>query len=156
VLLECLIRKDDGGVRILVRDVKMLDDFIKNTKPAENDFEDIKKQFSRNGGKNFKQQSEEKGQLKKFEEKNLNNTKEESQQKIYLKIEIKIINKDSILSLKNLLSQNLEENLNQKLITEVFIKIGDKNIKLAQKYFFDKENIFLLKAIKEILLTTFN
>lgn len=51
IALECLIRKGDGGIRISVREVKKLDDFIKNTKAQEEDFEDIRKQqFSRGGG----------------------------------------------------------------------------------------------------------
>ncbi len=47
VVIECLVKKDEGGIRILVREVHKLDDFIKNTKPAAAAFEDIKKQPQR-------------------------------------------------------------------------------------------------------------
>jgi DNA polymerase III alpha subunit len=47
IVIECLIRKDDGGLRISVRDVKRLDLFIKNTEAQSEEFEDIKKLPSR-------------------------------------------------------------------------------------------------------------
>lgn len=48
IVLECLIRKGEGGSRIMVRNVQKLDEFIKKTSPAKEFFEDVKKQPSRN------------------------------------------------------------------------------------------------------------
>lgn len=47
LVLECLIRKDDGGMRISVRNVRRLEDFIKQTPAQEKEFEDIQKMKSR-------------------------------------------------------------------------------------------------------------
>ncbi len=47
VMIECLIKKDEGGIRILVRDVQKLDDFLKNVPAQKEAFEDIKKQKQR-------------------------------------------------------------------------------------------------------------
>lgn len=61
VALDCLIRKDEGGVRIMIREVKKLDEFIKNTEARKDDFEDIKKQAQRNysrGNQKFEQKSD--------------------------------------------------------------------------------------------------
>ncbi len=47
IVIECLIKKDEGGIRILVREVIKLEDFIKNVKAQAEPFEDIKKQKKR-------------------------------------------------------------------------------------------------------------
>jgi len=43
IVIECLIRKDDGGTRIMVKNVFRIEDFIKDNQPAEKEFEKIKK-----------------------------------------------------------------------------------------------------------------
>jgi len=43
IVIECLIRKDDGGTRIMIKAVHPLESFILETQPSSKEFEDIKK-----------------------------------------------------------------------------------------------------------------
>lgn len=59
IMMEAMVRKDEGGTRILMREVQSLEDFLRTTTPRERSFEDIKqlpkrKNFDRNknGGDN--------------------------------------------------------------------------------------------------------
>lgn len=47
IVIECLIKKDEGGVRILIREVLKLEDFLKQVPMQKEPFEDIKKQKQR-------------------------------------------------------------------------------------------------------------
>lgn len=127
IALECLIKKDDGGVRILVRDVKKLDDFIKNTKAADKDFEDIKKQAPR---RNF---NRDRG----GERENFTPQKSEPAapivKKIFSRIEIFIASPNAVVSVKSLLS-NCAATEGAEKITKVFISIADKKLELPQNY----------------------
>lgn len=80
VVLECLIRKGEGGSRIMIKNVSNLYDFIRITKPSKAPFEDIKKQPNRSanrdfGKKNYGKNYENSGQnygAKSFDQVNRN------------------------------------------------------------------------------------
>jgi DNA polymerase III alpha subunit len=170
VVLECLIRKDDGGVRILVREVKKLDDFIKNTKAQEQDFEDIKKQPERN--RNYNRE----GSKQQFEKKNQNSFESsysrpdssksfiapkinseiavKEVKKIFSKIEIILKDREPIFAIKSLLSQGLAPINCEKFTTVFFSVISDKKvskIELPKKYFLDEAQVSRLRAIEKII-----
>jgi len=151
VALECLIRKDEGGSRILVRSVKKLDEFIQSTQAQTNDFEDIKKQparsYNRGGNQNFNQQSGDLN-LGSFQKKKPELANQPPQilppviaKKILPKIEIKIKNRDDVFAYKALLSKHLAP-FDATEFTQVFFVMMQQNsatkIALPQKYFFDE------------------
>ncbi len=154
IALECLIRKDDGGVRILVREVKKLDDFIKTTKAQEKDFEDIKKQPNRN--RNYYDNSPRKSHdLKghKPERQEVYSSPSLPVKKIVSAVEIILKSNEAILNVKIFLSQRLAP-LGSEKFTKVFFTVIDKNkiakIELPKSYFLDEADVTRLKAINVV------
>ena len=146
IALECLIRKDDGGVRILVKEVKKLDDFIRNTKAAEKDFEDIKKQVMRQNRGFDRNRNNEKN-----ENSTTQKTITESQpvKKVLSEIKITINNRDSLFAIKSLLSQRLAP-LSSEKFTKVFFTVSANTIELPQKYFLDEADVSRLRGISSV------
>jgi DNA polymerase III alpha subunit len=150
IALECLIRKDDGGVRILVRDVKKLDDFIKNTKAQDKDFEDIKKQTMRSYNKNRDSNSGERPAFnsEKAAPKNTSPTPLIAEKKIFSAIEIEIKTLDPLQNIKDLLSKVFAPSDAPKN-SRVFFAItqGERisRIELPQKYLLGEAEILKIK-----------
>jgi DNA polymerase III alpha subunit len=146
VALECLIRKDEGGVRILVREVRKLDDFIKNTKPAAKDFEDIKKQVMRQRNRDSYGDNGSKAQAPA--------PSPVIEKKIFPQVEIKIKNRAPLLPIKALLSQCLAAS-NAEKYSKVFISVVGKEkiskIELAQKYSLGDLDAAMLRKVEGIL-----
>ncbi|MBM5782281.1 MAG: hypothetical protein FJ368_02540 [Pelagibacterales bacterium] len=173
ILIECLVKKDDGGTRILVKEVKKLEEFIKNTKPAEEDFEDIKKQPSRNrdfsGKRNFGGGNEdfESGGLKRFSEINKQESIKQNEQKLYQEkienlkakkifssVQIIIKERDPIQSVKALLSQRTVPNNFEKFSKVLFcIMRGGKvfKVELSQKYLLDDSDVSKLRSFDKVV-----
>ncbi len=146
VALECLIKKDDGGVRILVRSVKKLDDFIRDTKPAAKDFEDIKKQtprsnrFSSNQQNNYQPRQSEPKEVKIEEApKPLKN--------VFAQVKIFISNRNQIFGIKSFLAQRPAP-INAEKFTKVFFVIQGQTIELPNKYFLDELDLTKLRQIE--------
>jgi DNA polymerase III alpha subunit len=145
VALECLIRRDEGGVRILIRDVKKMDDFIRNTKAQEKDFEDIKKQPARSNYKNrdssrdnkFNRESSTPIILPPIVDK-----------KIFSAIEIEIKTLNSLPAIKALLSK-VQAGDDSKKSSKVFfvIKQNEKisKVELPQKYLLGEVEVLKIK-----------
>jgi DNA polymerase III alpha subunit len=159
VFLECLIKKDDGGTRILVREVKKLEDFIQNTQAQAADFEDIKKQparnYSRNNNLNSSYTNPEKKSFTQEKTQKFDSEKSAALTKKALsKVNIIIKSRDPIFSLKAQLSQHLAPNSLTKT-TAVFISvIGNKNItkiELAPKYLLDELDASRLSKIEKVI-----
>ena len=55
VSIRCMVRKDEGGIRILSRGIERLEDFIANTTQEDEPFEDIKKNKFRKKNPNAQQ-----------------------------------------------------------------------------------------------------
>jgi DNA polymerase III alpha subunit len=149
ILLECLIKKDDGGVRILIRDVKKLDDFIQNTKPQEKDFEDIKKQPQRN---NYNRNRD--SNFSKTDSTPNKPVEAAPIKKVFSKVEIFIKSREPLFSIKAFLSQRLSSN-NLDKNTEVFLAIIDgqkiTKIELPQKYLLDEFDASKLSQISKVV-----
>ncbi len=160
IALECLIKKDDGGVRILIREVKKLEEFIQNIKAQNKDFEDIKKQparnnYNRNANNNvdgYNQRSapsyEPKAQVLQQQSEPV------FVKKVLSKVEIVIKNRDPLFSIKSFLSQYLAS-INNEKFTKVFLVVAaDKKItkiELPQNYFLDEADISKLRRIEKII-----
>lgn len=153
VSLECLIKKDDGGVRILIRDVKKLEDFLQNTKAQEKDFEDIKKQparnnYNRNNNSNFSRPNQESAKAAPQQ------VAAAPVKKTLAKVDIIIKSRDPVFGIKAQLSQCLAP-ANAEKTTAVFLSIvGEKNItkvELPQKYCLDEVDVSKLRRIEKVI-----
>ena len=145
VALECLIRRDEGGVRILVRDVKKMDDFIRNTQAQEKDFEDIKKQPARSNYKNRDSNRDNKFNRESSAPIILSPIVEK---KIFSAIEIEIKTLDSLTTIKALLSKVQAEN-DSKKSSKVFFVIRQNEkiskVELPQKYLLGEAEVLKIK-----------
>jgi len=160
IALECLIKKDDGGVRILIREVKKLEEFIQNTKSQDKDFEDIKKQPARNNynrNANNNVDSYNQSPARSYEPK-AQVLQQQSEQvfvkKVLSKVEIIIKNRDPLFGIKSFLSQYPAPIGNEKFTKVFLIAAADKKItkiELPQNYFLDETDISKLRRIEKII-----
>ena len=143
LVFECLVRKDDGGTRILAKNIFSLDDFLQQVKPQSQEFSDIKviknkKDFSNKSTNNFFNNSSLKTTT---QEKNLDQPSE----KTIKALEITITNQKSILPLKTILAQKIA--INQQEGTAIFLLADGKKILLPHKYQLNTTDIFRLQNI---------
>jgi len=144
ISLECLIKKDEGGTRILVRSVINIDNFIKNTQAKDHDFIDIKKQSVKKNKKNFTNNSNQKTsaqanlQSSSYSSANKNNSPNiivENEQKRIKAVELVIANSEIIKPLKIILDQKVCEDQDQ---VEIYFMVKNQDqetkIKLANTY----------------------
>ncbi len=140
IAVECSIRKDEGGIRILIREVKSLEDFIRTAEARDEIFEDIKKRSKRkfdsaryNGG-DYKPQN-----LGKFAKSENSFAKKPAQdnsaalhksrleqleaKKIYDKIEIFVDDREAVFALKVFLSSRVAPE-NFAKFSRVFLCVG--------------------------------
>ena len=159
ICLDCLVRKDEGGIRILVKDLRRLEDFIASTKEAAEEFEDIKIKKMRAFNKNNNNQNSDnrpQGGWKKPESATPSFTPpaivEINPDDIYKQLEVIIESRDSIFTLKAFLSQckAAEE---APTFSQVSLYVGQKSpakIALPGKYIFTDEKIAKLKKLPGI------
>lgn len=169
VVIECLIKKDDGGVRILVRDVQKLADFIKNVKAAKEPFEDIKKQPQRKfGGGGGYNKGGENNYNKGGENASSNNFAKAAPaadpykqklerleaKKIFSEVKIFVKERDPILNAKTVLSQLLAPASFAKKTKVIFVvEMGEKkaNVALPENYLLDEADLARLRAIDKVI-----
>lgn len=170
VCLECLIKKDDGGVRILIRDVKKLEDFIATTKAAEADFEDIKKQPARrnfNNSQNSAKNSGSENRNNPYENKAAPSKPFQSDKQVYQEkieqlktkkifslVQIIIKDRDPIFSIKSLLSQRVAPNNFEKFsLVHFSIMLADKvyKVELPEKYLLDSSDVAAMRKIEKVV-----
>ena len=170
IALECLVRKGDGGIRISVREVKKLDDFIKNTKAQEEDFEDIRKQqFSRGGGnydrKNYQPKSDNFSKSNDKPAFKSTSAMPQSQSPIAIKpleekrifneAQINITSRDSMVRIKMLLSQSHAPDLAEKFTKVFFVITQDEKktkIELPQKYIIGEIEVARLRTVEKVIV----
>ncbi len=165
IVVECLIRKDDGGTRIMVKGVFRVDDFIKNTNPAQKEFEDIKKIAARKFNPNYQKNSNFKSdssknsnQTNSFEKKSsAENIEAVKIERKISQIEIKINDEKALLPLRTVLSQKISNNAEDAKIILIAnrdnqeIKIAlDSNFKIAEIDIFRLKNLHKDLIIKSI------
>jgi len=141
IVIECLIRKDEGGTRILVRDVKKLNDFINSNQPSEQEYEYIKVQPNRS---KFKKpdNSSKKNEIKSPSPINKDNNSKEVISKKINEIEILITSKDVILPLKTILMQKINDSVSDG--TKIFL-VTNNNAKILLKNSYKISEIDLLR-----------
>jgi hypothetical protein len=171
VAIECLIRKDVGGARILIKGVSRLEDYIKNVKPSDKDFFDIKKiktkknNFERNEKNNHNnsiklpsasssQGTAKSSQFKELKKGNEIESGENLSEKINHQIKILrlIITDKSVISpLKIMLQQNIDANQNEQ-ITQIYLIAKNAN----KSMIFSLPKIYIIKEIDIIRFKNFN
>lgn len=148
ISFDCLVRKDDGGLRILIREVRKLEDFIRDVKPAAQDFEDIKKQTMRprrfDGNKNNSSNSSAKKEEKSDAEIKV------STKKAVEKVVIILENRDAIFSLKSFLATKIS--FDEKNSSKVFIEVDGKLVQLGKLYLLDENDVMNIKKIANLLV----
>jgi len=166
IVVECLIRKDDGGTRIMVKDVFQVDDFLKNTNPAPKEFEDIKKIAVRKFNPNFQKNSH----LKNDSSKNSNQTNylekkslEENKEAVKIErkisqIEIKINDEKALLPLRTVLLQKISNNAEDAKIILIANRDNQEvRIALASNFKIAEIDIFRLKNLhKDLIIKSIN
>ena len=145
IALDCLIRRDEGGIRILIQGVKKLEDFLRNTEAAKEEFEDIKQQAVRN----FRGNSSSSYKAKTSEAKT-SGTKPSQEipqpKKIPAEIEIPIMRREQILMLKSFLSKRIAPE-SEENTTEVSFVTDGKKILLPGKFLLSEIDLLRIKNI---------
>jgi len=166
IVVECLIRKDDGGTRIMVKGVFRVDDFIKDTNPAQKEFEDIKKIAVRKFNPNFQKNSN----FKNDSPKNSNQTNSaektsssNSSQEIKIdrkisQIEIKVNDEKALLPLRTVLLQKISNNIEDAKIILIATRDNQEvKIALASNFKIAEIDIFRLKNLhKDLIIKSIN
>lgn len=123
VVIECLIRKDEGGTRIMIKSVNTLNDFIKQVKPSDQDFADIKKLPNRKN--NFDKNNP------KNNAKNINNENTVSSSNNNKQSPAKTFSDNKTtknLNSSPLKSENKSAIKSEKKVSELILTITDKSI----------------------------
>ncbi len=165
VALECLIKKDDGGTRVLVREVKRLEEFIKNTAARQEDFEDIKKQPARNfkerrdfnggyeegGGKSSSASAKQAQDDSKAYQEKIESLKAK---KIFSSVQIIIKERECVLNIKSFLCQRIAPQ-NFEKFSKVYFSVmrGGRifKVELCEKYLLDNSDVAKLRCIEKII-----
>lgn len=140
IMLSCLVRKDEGGIRILTKEVSKLDDFIEHTKEQDEEFEDIKQQAKRNRyNKNHNQDG---------------NSQEGEKPQAPLKqaikeVNIAIDNRDSIFAVKSLILRFVTHSDDN--FTKISLNANGTKISLPQKFCLDRNDLSNLNKINGVL-----
>jgi DNA polymerase III alpha subunit len=155
IALDCLIRRDEGGIRILIQGVKKLEDFLRNTEAAKEEFEDIKQQavrnFRGNSSSDYKPKtSEAKTSGDKTSGDKTSGAKPSQAipqpKKIPAEIEIPIMRREQILMLKSFLSKRIAPESEQNT-TEVSFVTDGKKILLPGKFLLSEIDLLRIKNI---------
>jgi DNA polymerase III alpha subunit len=145
LVISCLVRKDDGGIRLLVKKITNLEEFIKNNKAKKEEFLDIKlqpkKDFSKfNDKKNIEDdilflQNIKKQKLAKLELK-----------EVIEEVNITINQREAIFNLKSFLFQKVAPEEIKKT-SKVIIFSDNNKIELPDGYILDKKDCESINAI---------
>lgn len=164
VAIECLIRKDEGGTRIMIKAVDNIKNFIETTKASDKDFVDIKKLPKKNPPKkpynstntnnnNSNSTTNSDKNIKNYKSTNANSSSPKtptkvavSTPKIVEKLYLIINDKSVIRPLKTILEQKINHSeQNPKIIFKVITKEKTFEINLPQIYKIQEIDIFRLQ-----------
>jgi hypothetical protein len=160
LVVECLVKKDQGGSRLLVKTIERLEDFIKNTHPKKDAYKDIKQQKKR-GEFDWKKRNQEKTDVKNdsvvMELEYKRRIDELKNKKIIKQISIFISDRQNILKLKGFLSQKLAPD-NFEEFSEVYFIIQNQEgsstkISLNNKYLITAEDVEKISLIAKVETT---
>ena len=140
LVIETLVRKDEGGTRLLVKSIEALEEFIKNTKEGT-----AKKRKSRkNNGWKREETNEDNGYDQIFQKRLEELKNKESLPEVL----IEIANREAILNIKSFLSQKiLPQNIEIPNFTKVFLVSEGMKIEVPNKYLIDKNDLEKINLI---------
>ncbi|MFT7086598.1 MAG: DNA polymerase III alpha subunit [Rickettsiales bacterium] len=153
LVVECLVRKDEGGSRYLVKTLESLDKFIQITTPRKEAYKDIRQQEKRefNWKKRAGEKTDSKNDSLVREIENKRKLDILRNKKIINQIEVKISRRETMLNLKSFLSQRTAPEEFDKFSTVYFlIENAQKElVKIAVegKYLLDDEDFEKIKKI---------
>jgi len=169
IVVECLIKKGEGGFRLLVRSVSKLQEFIGSTKPAKEHFEDVKilpnrSNYALNKGSRVDNRFTENKNQKPFVENSASQQKSNSSlqktgsfeinstDKNYaaMILNLKITDKSALLPLKTILMQKREsrQSTNKTKIYLVLERLGDTlRIELGGDFYLAEVDFHRLKNL---------
>ncbi len=157
LVVECLVRKDQGGSRLLVKTIARLEDFIKHNQPKKDVYKDIKQQKKR-GEFDWKKRNQEKTDVgndsvvRDLEYKR--KIDELKNKQIIKQISILIKDRQNILKLKSFLSQKLAPEDFEEFSKVCFVIQNQEEepikINLNNKYLITKEDIEKIRLITEV------
>lgn len=156
LVVECLIKKDQGGSRILVKSIERLEEFIKHNFPKKEIYRDIKKQ-ERRGEFDWKKRNKEQQQprsdaiVEEIEYKR--KIAELKNKQIIKQISIFIDDRQNVLKLKSFLSQKLAPEEFEEFSKVCFVIKGGAEpvtIDLGNKYLITKEDVEKIRLIAEV------
>lgn len=149
LVVECSARRDQGGLRLLVRSIENLENFIKNHHPHKEIFKDIKSQ-ERRGEFDWKKRKQENHDPKNdslvAEMEYRRKIEELKNKKILTEIDIEVKNREAILNVKGFLSQRMAPT-DFETYTKVYFLIGDTKMHLDEKYLIDENDFSKIKNI---------
>ncbi len=155
LVVECLVKKDQGGSRILVKSIERLEDFIKHNHPKKEIYRDIKKQ-ERRGEFDWKKRNKEQPRTDAVAEEMEYKRRiaELKNKEIFKEVLISISDRNNILKLKGFLSQKLAPEEFEKFSRVCFIikNPGEEPIKvdLNNKYLITKEDVEKISSITQV------
>ncbi|NBX52482.1 MAG: hypothetical protein EBT63_02370 [Proteobacteria bacterium] len=179
IVVECLIKKDDGGTRIMIKNVHPLEIFISETQPSSKEFEDIKKLPARKNSNLNQQNKSVKSEnslntkpdflpnnnsfknlnSKKNEESKISKDSEkfESNKDFFIKnLEIIISDVKAVIPLKTVLLQKKINQIEEGNGAKIYLIIDENNkttkIELYGKYKLQELDIFRLKNLHPKIL----
>jgi len=142
LVVECLVKKDQGGSRLIVKSLTKLEDFIKQTIPKKEPYRDVKKQEKRTEfdwkKKNKDQSLKDDIVVRDIESKRKIDALKNKP--IIKEISIIINNRQDILKLKSFLSQKLAPEDFEEFSKICFVA-GDSKIELPDKYLITKDDV---------------
>ncbi len=173
IMIEAMIRKDEGGTRILVRDVTVLEDFLRTTQPRNEEFEDVKllpkkrNNYNKNSGSNSNNygssnsggyKSPQQGAKTQYQSQQNQNKSQEmtnnniikASEEIISKIKIVIKSRDIIFDIKSFLLMR-KAGAELEKTTEVIIKIGQIEVALGNNYCVDEADCNKLSQMNGVL-----
>lgn len=151
VLISCMVRKDEGGIRILTKEIQRLEDFIANVEEKSHVFEDIKKNKIRKRNpdqQKKKNEQQEKSASSSFKPAPLLNSD-------FAMIVIGIGKRESIYEIKSFLSLRKVKSEQQKSCQVVF-KIANQKIQLPENYIITNADINKLSRIPQVTIESKN
>lgn len=154
VLLSCMVRKDEGGIRILTRGIQKLESFIESVMPEDEPYEDIKKnKFKKRDPNKQKNNEQNSGGNNNYKPKP-KETEVVARPVIesdYSLITISVSKRESIQALKSFLSIRQAKKDNKKT-AKIFFDIAGQKIELPDQYVIIKSDVPKLQNIETVKL----
>lgn len=151
VLISCMVRKDEGGIRILTKEIQRLEDFIANVEEKSHIFEDIKKNKIRKRNpdqQKKKNEQQEESSSGAFKSAPLLNSD-------FAMIVIGIGKRESIYEIKSFLSLRKAKSEQQKSCKIIF-NIANQKIQLPESYIITNADINKLSRIPQVTIESKN